>query len=98
MKTTILGGVLFLAPLAIIAFILGKAFQISTKIVAPLDHLLPIKNFAGIASVNILALLFIILLCYVAGLLAQRAFLEDVCSASTDFWSISFPVTRFSKL
>ncbi|MGA9435306.1 MAG: hypothetical protein WBV62_13820 [Roseobacter sp.] len=75
MKTTILGGVLFLAPLAIIAFILGKAFQISTKIVAPLDHLLPIKNFAGIASVNILALLFIILLCYVAGLLAQRAFL-----------------------
>lgn len=74
MKTTILGGVLFLAPLAVIAFILGKVFQVSTRIVEPLDHLMPVKSVAGVASLNILAILLILLVCYVAGLLAQRAF------------------------
>lgn len=75
MKTTILGGILFLAPLAIIAFILNKAFQMSMLVVAPLDKILPVKNVFGVASLNVLALLFILLLCYLAGLLAQRAFL-----------------------
>lgn len=75
MKTTILGGVLFLAPLAVIAFILGKVFQISTMVVAPLDNLIPIKSVAGVASLNILALLFIVVICYGAGWMAQRALL-----------------------
>ena len=75
MKTTILGGVLFLAPLAIIAFVLGRVFQVSAKVVEPLDNLLPIDSIAGIASLNILALLLIVLVCYLTGLLAERALL-----------------------
>jgi uncharacterized membrane protein len=74
MKTTILGGVLFLAPFAVLAIILGKVFQISMKLVAPLDAVMPVKGFAGIASVNILAVLLIVVVCYLAGILAKRAF------------------------
>lgn len=72
MKKTILGGVLFLAPLAVVLVLLGKVFQISRAVVTPVDHLLPIQVFLGIASVNLLAIVLIVLICYIAGALAQR--------------------------
>ncbi len=75
MKKTILGGILFLAPVAVIAFVLGKVFQISRVIVDPLDALIPVKSIAGVASLNILAIVLIVLVCYLAGFVAERAFL-----------------------
>lgn len=74
MKTTILGGILFLAPLAIVAIILSKVFQIGIAVAKPLDAHLGIDNFAGVASVNIIAILLILVVCYIAGLFAKRAF------------------------
>ncbi|MEM6887880.1 MAG: hypothetical protein AAF636_07035 [Pseudomonadota bacterium] len=71
MKTTIIGGVLFLAPLAIIALLLGKVFQISMLVAQPIDRVIPIESFSGIAFVNILAIVIIICVCYGAGLLAR---------------------------
>jgi uncharacterized membrane protein len=75
MKTTILGGVLFLAPLAVLIILLGKVYQIGLTIVQPIDAVLPVKTMAGIAVVNILAVLAILLVCYLAGHLAKRQFL-----------------------
>lgn len=75
MRTTILGGVLFLAPFAVLALLFGKVFEISRLVVQPLDDVIPVESFAGIASLNILAIMLILLVCYLAGLLAKRAFL-----------------------
>lgn len=72
MKTTILGGVLFLVPFAIVAMVLGKAYQISMVVAEPIDDVIPIANFAGVALVNIIALVLILVVCYVAGQLAKR--------------------------
>lgn len=91
MKTTILGGVLFLAPLAIIAFILGKVFQFSTIVVTPLDNLIPVQSVAGVASLNILAVLFILAVCYVSGWLAQRALLGNRMQRVDGFLSDIIP-------
>ena len=77
MKTTILGGVLFLVPIAVIAVILGKVFQISMMIVEPLDRIIPIDSFAGIAFVNVLAIVLILLVCFLGGLLARYGWLAE---------------------
>ena len=39
-KTTIIGGVLFLLPLVVIALIIGKAYQIGMLVAGPLGALL----------------------------------------------------------
>ena len=77
MKTTILGGVLFLVPIAVIAVILGKVFQISMMIVEPLDRIIPIDSFAGVAFENVLAIVLILLVCFLGGLLARSGWLAE---------------------
>ncbi|MBK0327651.1 hypothetical protein I5535_10100 [Rhodobacteraceae bacterium F11138] len=71
MKTTILGGALFLGPLVFLILLLNHAFSISRKIAAPLGRLIPIDRFAGFALADILAVTLILLICYLAGLLAR---------------------------
>ncbi|AXI45759.1 hypothetical protein C1J03_06760 [Sulfitobacter sp. SK012] len=72
MKRTILIGVLFLVPLAFVAIILQKVFEISMVVAAPLDALIPFERIAGIAFANILAIFLILLVCYLAGLIAHK--------------------------
>jgi len=73
MKTTILGGVLFLAPLAVLAILVGKVFQLSLLVVKPVESLIPVERFIGVASINLVAIAVIALVCYFAGLVAERA-------------------------
>jgi len=75
MRTTILGGILFLAPVAVLAILLGKVFQISKAATAPLNNLLPVEQIGHIAVRDLLAIMAILVVCYLAGLLAKRAFL-----------------------
>ena len=71
MKTTILGGALFLVPLAFIAIVLGKAFEVSMLLAGPLDGLIPLDSVAGIAMANIIAIILILAICFAAGLAAK---------------------------
>ena len=61
LKTTVIGGVIFLIPLIIIIAILGKAFQIMMQLAEPLSTLVPIDSVADIAIVNLIAVALIIL-------------------------------------
>ena len=72
MKTTILGGILFLIPVAMLAIVLGKAFQLSLLIAEPINKVIPIQRFVGIAFVDLIAILLIIFICFLAGLAARR--------------------------
>jgi len=72
-KTTILGGVLFLVPLAFIAIVLDKAFEVSMLLAHPLDGLIPLDSFAGIAMANVIAIFLILAICLAAGLAAKTA-------------------------
>ena len=76
-KTTILGGVLFLAPLVIVTIILGKAFQFSLLVADALSSVVDPEGVLGVLAINLVALVLIIAFCYGAGLLAQRAFLSE---------------------
>ena len=67
LKTTIIGGVVFLVPVIIIAAIIGKAFEIMKTVAHPLSALVPIDTVGKIAIVNLIAILLIVLVCFLAG-------------------------------
>ncbi|MFK7764301.1 MAG: hypothetical protein AB8B62_13650 [Roseobacter sp.] len=77
MKTTLLGGVLFLAPLAVVALLLGKAYSLGLAVAKPLDQMIPIQTLAGVALLNILAVCIILAVCFLAGFAARRAFFAN---------------------
>ena len=70
-KTTILGGLLFLFPIVFVVAIIGKALEITYKVAAPLAGLLAIDSIGGLARVQLLALVILVLICFLAGLAAK---------------------------
>ena len=71
LKTTLIGGLIFLIPFVIILAILGKALKVMILFAEPIAKMLPIEAVAGIAVVNIVAFVVMVLLCFLAGLFAR---------------------------
>jgi uncharacterized membrane protein len=72
-KTTALGGVLFLIPVVVVAAALGYLFQFSGAIYQFLKAWLTFDSATGVAIIFGITIAVTILLCYLAGILAQRA-------------------------
>jgi uncharacterized membrane protein len=70
-KTTLIGGIIFLVPLAVITAIAGKVFQVIAKIAVLISDILPFETIAGVAVVNLVAIALIIILCFIAGHIAR---------------------------
>jgi len=72
-RTTVLGGLLFLFPIVFIVAIIAKALEITNKLSAPLAGLLPLDSVGGLAVVKLLSLVMLVLICFFAGLAARTA-------------------------
>ena len=72
MKTTIIGGVLFLAPLAVVLILAAKLMQVSKELIAPLSKIIPVDKLYGAIALEALAIAVILLACYLAGLVALK--------------------------
>jgi uncharacterized membrane protein len=74
-RTTIVGGLMFLVPFAIIVIVLAKVHEIMVRIAEPMSRWIPLDAIGGIAIANILAVLLLLIICYAVGHLAtsQRA-------------------------
>ena len=70
-RATLIGGIIFLLPLVFVVVVIGKAFQIMKTVAAPLGRLIPFESVAGLAVVEILTVLIMILSCLLAGLVAR---------------------------
>jgi len=71
LKTTLIGGIVFLVPLIIIVAIIGKALEIIKKVAEPLSALIPSVSVGDIAIVNLIAFALIVLVCFLPGLAAR---------------------------
>jgi len=71
LKTTVLGGILFLVPIIIFIAIIGKALKITNKLANPIVGLLGVDAIAGIAVAQLLAIGILVLICFIAGLAAK---------------------------
>ena len=78
LRTTVVGGVLFLVPVIVLTIIIGKALHISRLVVRPLADLIPVETVAGVALSRVLAIAAIVLFCFLAGLFAKTAFAKKM--------------------
>jgi uncharacterized membrane protein len=72
-RTTIVGGIIFLIPLVFVAVVLGKAFSLMLVVARPVGKLIPIESVAGIALVNLIAVVAMLVFCFLAGVAARSA-------------------------
>ncbi len=75
-KTTVIGGLLFLVPVILLVIVLTKVFSLLLLIAKPLDDMIPLDSIGGIAIANILVILMIILICFLAGILATGKYMK----------------------
>ena len=71
--TTVIGGLLFLVPVVFLVFILSKAFGFMKVVAEPMADFIPIDSVGGVALANLIAFLAVILVCFLAGLVARNA-------------------------
>jgi len=72
-KATLIGGLLFLVPVVLLAMILARAVEAMRAVAEPVARLLPVDSVLGVALADLVAVLVIVLVCFVAGLAAERA-------------------------
>lgn len=81
-KTTVVGGLVFLVPLAVLSVVLSKVFGVMVAIAKPMADRMLIDSIGGVAIVNLIAVLIILLIYFVAGLIARtrlaRKFAESI--------------------
>jgi uncharacterized membrane protein len=74
LKTTIVGGVLFLLPLAVVLMVLGYALGLASKVAQPISDRLDLQlwgDLAGVGLVTILSALVLVLVSFAAGIVAR---------------------------
>jgi len=75
LKTTIVGGVVFLLPVALILFILGYAVQLAAKFIRPIANSLHLDGLGnvggGVGVVTVLAVLVLVFVSFAAGMFAR---------------------------
>ncbi len=73
LKTTLIGGAVFLLPLVVVLAVVGQGMALLADVAAPLAARLPQVKLGGVAMVTLLALVLLLLICYGAGRLARAA-------------------------
>ena len=71
LRITVLGGVLFLTPIVVLAFILGKAFDLARRGFKPMATIIPDRFVSGATMEAIFAIVLIAISCFLAGLFAR---------------------------
>lgn len=72
-KTTLLGGVLFLLPFALVVFLLGQIAQVILLVAEKLNSTVGQWSVGGVSLTVLLAALLLLLLCFAAGIAARRS-------------------------
>ena len=74
LKTTLLGGVVFLIPVIILAVVITKATGILHRFSRPMADALHVKRLVGVVITDVLAIALLLVGCFVAGLIARLSF------------------------
>ena len=77
-KTTLIGGLVFLVPLVVLAFLGTKALGLLRRMAQPLATLLPVETTVwGVVVADAIAILAVIVACFLGGLLARASFADQ---------------------
>src|SRR5688572_32424348 len=70
-KSTLLGGILFLLPIVLIAWLLGKALGFAKRLSDPVVTAAGVDSVAGVATGTVVSILALMLLAFAAGTVAR---------------------------
>jgi len=71
LKTTIVGGIVILVPVVLLGLLLKKVLGYAQRLAQPLANHLPLDTAIGIVVADILIVVALALVCFVAGLIAK---------------------------
>lgn len=91
LKTTLIGGVVFLLPLIVVLVVLGQAMALVSKLAVPLAAHFPERAIGGVAVATLVALALVLAICYGAGLLARAAFARALSERFEDRLHALYP-------
>jgi uncharacterized membrane protein len=72
-KTSAIGGLIFLLPVAVIGGVLGYVYNVVLVIYEPLKEYLPVSSVGGTMLLFLIAAGILVMLCFFCGLAARRA-------------------------
>ena len=78
LRTTLVGGILFLVPGIVLLILLEKALAFTHKFVDPLAEYIPVHSVIGLRTPVFLAIGLLLLLCFLAGFFARTALAQKV--------------------
>ena len=76
-KTTAIGGLVFLLPLVLLVVVFGKAFNIIKTVSMPLVNLISADKFVGYAVADLITLTVLLVVTLLAGLLARSPVFDN---------------------
>lgn len=92
-RTTAIGGILFLLPLIVVGALIGQVVPIVLTIAKGLGTILPeaVKTVGGISLLILLAIGVVVMLCFAAGVLARISFSRSVSESIEKKLVLLFP-------
>jgi uncharacterized membrane protein len=97
LKTTIIGGIVFLVPLVLLLLVLRHAMSFAGKIAGPIASAFPEHRIAGATVATVLAALVLVLLAFLAGLFARTSVGRDLARWLEDSLLGNLPQYRMVK-
>jgi uncharacterized membrane protein len=97
LKTTIVGGLVFLVPVVALVVVIGKALQLSRKVAEPMAAFLPLDSIAWVAIANVIGGIVIVVLCFLAGLAARTSLASTFVRESETRFLWKIPGYSFVK-
>jgi uncharacterized membrane protein len=76
LRSTLIGGLVFLVPVVVLGAIVGWAVEAALKVIAPVYAWLPDKSIGGVSLTLVSAVLGVVVSCFLAGLFAETAIIR----------------------
>jgi uncharacterized membrane protein len=96
-KSTLLGGILFLLPIVLIAWLLGKALGFAARLSQPAVQAAGVDSVAGVATGTIISILALVLLSFIAGMVARTRLGQSTFSKLENSVLSLFPQWRMAR-
>jgi uncharacterized membrane protein len=66
-KTTLVGGMLFLLPLMVLILVVGKAIELLSSVLGPLAEKVHFGAVLGVSMASLVTILLLLIICFLAG-------------------------------
>lgn len=91
LKTTVIGGLVFLLPLIVVLVVLGQGMALVSTLAVRVAAFFPEHAIGGVTVATLVALALVLAICYGAGLLARAAFARALSERFEDQLHALYP-------